>query len=122
MALSALQPTTGLPPVVHTAAMPPNATATVGGNTFTNTPPHATLAPGVSLPTAIPLPTMPRHLGPASINKPMTPSIGYGDRSFSVAAPALWNNLPLNVRRPETVHQFVNTVHTIHVLLYKIVF
>ena len=77
MAVSALQPTIGLPPVVPTAPMQPNATATVGGNTFNNTPPYATLAPGVAgLPTAIPFQTMPRHLGPASINQPMTPSIG----------------------------------------------
>jgi hypothetical protein len=43
---------------------------------------------------------------------PRSKSVRYGDRSFRVAAPTLWNNLPLNVRLSETVHQFKSLLKT----------
>ena len=33
----------------------------------------------------------------------------YGDRAFSVAAPKLWNELPLNLRSLDTINLFKNT-------------
>ena len=40
----------------------------------------------------------------------------YGDRSFSVMAPALWNELPFNIRSCQTVRAFKSSLKT---LLFK---
>ena len=37
----------------------------------------------------------------------------YGDRAFSVAAPTLWNNLPLNIRQSPTLSAFKSNVKTL---------
>ena len=38
----------------------------------------------------------------------------YGDRAFSVAAPRLWNALPANLRKSETINYF--KAHLKHLL------
>ena len=43
----------------------------------------------------------------------------YGDRAFSVAAPTLWNNLPLNIRQLPNLSAFKSNVKT---LLFKTAF
>ena len=39
-------------------------------------------------------------------------SVNYGDRAFSIAAPHLWNNLPLNIRTSETLSVFKTKLKT----------
>ena len=36
----------------------------------------------------------------------------YGDRSFEVAAPQLWNSLPVEIRASETIEQFKSKLKT----------
>ena len=43
---------------------------------------------------------------------PRSMSSRYGDRSFSVAAPTLWNKLPMSIRLAETVNQFKRQLKT----------
>jgi hypothetical protein len=50
---------------------------------------------------------------------PRSRSRRYGDRSFRVAAPTLWNKLPLNVRLSETVSQFKTNLKT---YLFKVAY
>ena len=45
------------------------------------------------------------------LEQPRTNS-NYGDRAFSVAAPALWNRLPLSIRLHKTVPAFKNAIKT----------
>ena len=39
-------------------------------------------------------------------------TITYGDRAFSVAAPRLWNQLPLHIKNSESVNQFKSLLKT----------
>ena len=36
----------------------------------------------------------------------------YGDRAFAVSAPTLWNNLPFNIRRIESINSFKTAIKT----------
>ena len=43
---------------------------------------------------------------------PKSKSVKYGDRSFRVAGPTLWNKLPLKIRLSESVNQFKSQLKT----------
>ena len=40
------------------------------------------------------------------IQVPKTVSVSYGDRSFSYSAPLLWNKLPMDCRKADTIDHF----------------
>ena len=40
---------------------------------------------------------------------PCVHTISYGDRSFAVAAPQLWNNIPLHIQSSPSINVFKNT-------------
>ena len=42
----------------------------------------------------------------------------YGDRSFAVFAPRLWNSLPLSIRRSSSVDTFKNVLKTYHFKMF----
>ena len=48
---------------------------------------------------------------------PKTRLKSYGDRAFSVAAPTLWNELPLTIRRVQTIDAFKQALKTFLVSL-----
>ena len=43
---------------------------------------------------------------------PHTSTHSYGERSFQVAAPTLWNSIPLHIRQSQTVHVFKKLLKT----------
>ena len=43
-----------------------------------------------------------RHL----LQVPHTSTHSYGERAFQVAAPTLWNSLPIHIRQSPTIHIF----------------
>ena len=47
------------------------------------------------------------------LSVPRTYTSNYGDRSFSVAGPALWNSLPDTIRKSDSVSQFKSTLKTL---------
>ena len=54
------------------------------------------------------------------LEQPSTRLVTYGDRSFSAAAPRLWNKLPLNIRESATVSTFITSLKThFYKLAYK---
>ena len=44
--------------------------------------------------------------------KPITKLVSYGDRSFSAAAPKIWNNLPVHCRNARTLDGFKSHLKT----------
>ena len=46
------------------------------------------------------------------LSVPKSASATYGDRAFSVAAPRLWNQLPLHIKNSESVNQFKSLLKT----------
>ena len=57
-----------------------------------------------------------RTLRSASQNQfivvPRSSTTTYGDRAFSIAAPKLWNSLPVNLRETISIHLFKSKVKT----------
>ncbi len=47
-----------------------------------------------------------------TLERPRTRSVKYGDRAFSVAAPALRNGLPAHIRRAKTLDNFKKLLKT----------
>ena len=43
---------------------------------------------------------------------PKSKLVTYGDRSFSVIAPTLWNNLPIDIKHCDTVPKFKRKLKT----------
>ena len=43
---------------------------------------------------------------------PHTSTHYYGERAFMVAAPTLWNSLPLHIRQAQTIHTFKKLLKT----------
>ena len=46
------------------------------------------------------------------LNIPSTKRAMYGDRAFMVAAPTLWNNIPLDTREMPSLASFKNALKT----------
>ena len=44
--------------------------------------------------------------------KPAVKTKSYGERRFSIAGPALWNELPMNIRTSRTVNKFKSALKT----------
>ena len=49
-----------------------------------------------------------RHL----LQVPRTSTHSYGERAFQVAAPTLWNSLPIHIRQSHTIHIFKKVLKT----------
>ena len=49
-----------------------------------------------------------RHL----LQVPHTSTHSYGERAFQVAAPTLWNSLPIHIRQSPTIHIFKKVLKT----------
>ena len=53
-----------------------------------------------------------RSLNLSLLRKPKSRTLSYGDRSFAVAAPSLWNKLPLRIRQIEDLDNFKSELKT----------
>ena len=57
----------------------------------------------------------PRVLRPSSkklVTVPFSKTVSHGDKAFSVAAPKLWNNLPLFLRSSDSSQNFKSNLKT----------
>ena len=53
-----------------------------------------------------------RSVSNGDLVEPSSKMRTYGDRSFAVCAPRLWNSLPLSIRRSSSVDTFKNVLKT----------
>ena len=51
---------------------------------------------------------------------PLTKRKTFAQRSFSVAAPTLWNNLPISVKQANTLVQFKSLLKHIYFIVLKL--